>query len=108
MADDELGLDSGTKDLIVLHDGTTLTTHGPARCLGPHCCIHNPSDHPLKDAPLQWMGGKLNMMFRVCEHEHLHPDPDSLDFHTALALARMGGYYDGWHPCCDHHCCTKE
>ena len=31
-----------------------LRTHGPDECSGPFCVIHNPSDHPLRDAPMHW------------------------------------------------------
>jgi hypothetical protein len=101
---DGLGLDDGFMDVIVLHDGTTLQTHGPARCLGPHCCIHNPSDHPLKDAPLQWVAD-MRMMFRVCRHDSIHPDPDALEFRHTMTLLGRASWYDGWHPCCDDGCC---
>ena len=72
---------------IKLYDGSTLTgVHEPDECALEHCCIHNPSDHPLKDAPLLWMG-ELRAMYRVCEHEFFHPDPDDLQF--MLASWRM-------------------
>ncbi len=81
---DGLGLDDGTKDVIVLHDRTTLSTHGPAQCKGTHCCVHNPSDHPLKDAPMNWRSDR-GLMERVCEHGVGHPDPDDLA-HKARTL----------------------
>lgn len=100
-----LGLDSGDLDVILLHDGTTMQTHGPARCLGPNCCIHNPSEHPLRTAPLAWVP-EMKMMFRVCEHDSMHPDPDALAFNTQMALMGLrANFYDGWHPCCTQTCC---
>ena len=67
-------------DTIALHDGTILTgVHMPDECLGPNCCIHNPSDHPLRETPLAWLG-EIRAMFRVCEHGYFHPDPDDLAF----------------------------
>lgn len=107
MNEDELGLDSGQRDVLVLHDGTTMQTHGPARCFGEHCCIHKPSDHPLKSAPLTW-NPDMKIMFRVCEHDQIHPDPDAMDFHLAMALAGLRVFYDGWHPCCDAICCAPK
>lgn len=94
-----LGLDDGWLDIIVLHDGTTMQTHGPARCAGRACCIHRPSNHPLATAPMQWMP-EINLMLRICEHGSVHPDPDSL----AWLMSRFTSY-DGWHPCCPGQCC---
>jgi hypothetical protein len=98
-----MGLGSGRQDLIVLHDGRTMTTHGPGICFAGNCCIHSPSDHPLRDAPLSW-SDEMKLMFRVCEHDQIHPDPDSLFFNQWVL--RM--FYDGWHPCCDARCCYKK
>lgn len=81
-----LGLDSGDLDVIVLHDGRTMQTHGPSRCVGPNCCIHNPSDHPLRDAPLNWRGDRQPpFMERVCSHGGGHPDADSVTFIEQVA-----------------------
>lgn len=65
---------------FTLYDGSILrNVHLPDECFLPNCCIHNPSDHPLKDAPLSWMGG-ARAMFRVCKHGFHHPDPDDMAF----------------------------
>lgn len=61
---------------IALHDGRILQVHPADVCIGPHCCIHNPSDHPLKDASLDWWP-EVGMM-RRCEHGFTHPDPDDI------------------------------
>jgi hypothetical protein len=105
--DDTLGLADGSMDAIGLADGSTMQTHGPGRCLGPHCCIHNPSDHPLRNAPLHWLAS-ARLMLRRCEHEALHPDPDSLSYNTFMALLGVADAvpYDGWHPCCPDRCCA--
>lgn len=95
----ELGLDNGDMDVVGLHDGTTLQIHGPARCAGTRCSFHNPSDHPLRTAPMIWMP-EINLILRVCEHGRTHPDPDSLDFLQSRFVA-----YNGWHPCCTQRCC---
>ena len=71
-------------ELIALHDGTILQNVHPAgTCALEHCCIHNPSDHPLRGAPLAWMGPPIRSMARVCEHGLHHPDPDDLAFKAA-------------------------
>ncbi len=54
-----------------------LRTHAAGQCSGEFCCIHNPSDHALRDAPLNWRADR-GMMERICEHGIGHPDPDDL------------------------------
>lgn len=57
---------------------TVLQTHGPAACVNdPACCIHNPSDHPLKDATQNWRADR-GLMERVCRHGIGHPDVDDI------------------------------
>ena len=57
---------------------TVLRTHGPNACKDdPACCIHKPSDHPMKDFPLNWRGDR-GLMERICTHGIGHPDPDDL------------------------------
>jgi hypothetical protein len=68
-----------TNDLIFLHNGRVLETHAESSCLGEFCCIHNPSEHPLDTAPLNWRSD-LRLMERICEHGVGHPDPDDLAF----------------------------
>ena len=63
---------------VRLRNGRTLTTHGPEQCLLHHCVIHNPSDHPLKNAKMDFLPD-FNMIYRVCAHGIGHPDPDSLE-----------------------------
>jgi len=72
-----------TDNTVTLYDGTLLSgVHAPDECFLEHCCIHNPSDHPLRTAPLAWMGG-VRAMFRVCDHGLHHPDPDDTTFMLA-------------------------
>ena len=68
-------------DYFELGGGLVLKTHSSAVC-GPTrypCCIHKPSDHPLRDAPLNWREER-KLMERVCAHGLWHPDPDDLSF----------------------------
>lgn len=103
-----------------------LKTHAPQICAGQNCCIHNPSDHHMKDWPLvhrtdegvlipvnvvgtvtlgEELRGtmrKLVVSDRVCEHGIGHPDPDSLAWlHTQVAS------YPWEDHTCDE-CCTRE
>lgn len=60
-----------------------LRTHPEGTCRGESCCIHNPSDHPLNAAPLNWRADR-QMMERICEHGFGHPDPDDLSYKRSI------------------------
>jgi hypothetical protein len=66
-------------DLIGMHFGGPLLVHDPERCAGQVCCIHAPSDHPMRDWPQLWRGDR-QLMERVCPHGTGHPDPDDIDY----------------------------
>lgn len=89
-------------DVIALHDGRVMQVHPARECLTP-CPIHEPSDHPLKDAPLNWRPGP-RLWERICPHGCGHPDPDDLAFKQATMLPaayRMAAFDS--HGCCG--CC---
>lgn len=68
---------------ITLYSGRVLTNiHPEETCFLEFCSIHRPSDHPLRDAPMEWFN-EIAAMFRVCEHGFYHPDPDGLAFKMA-------------------------
>lgn len=92
-----------SNDAIFLADGTLLKTHHDSMCSGHHCSIHNPSDHPLRDAPLNWRDDYY-LMERICPHGIGHPDPDDLAHKKRVMTS---GEYDnhafGVHGC--DRCC---
>lgn len=57
--------------------GKVVRVHPKTQCAGEWCSIHNPSDHPLKDAPQIWREDR-RIMERVCQHGVGHPDPDCI------------------------------
>lgn len=78
-----------------------LRVHAKSDCVGEFCVIHNPSDHSLRDAPLNWRADRRPPFFeRFCEHNVGHPDPDS--------VAYLGGKPNGAavHGCCEAGCCA--
>ncbi len=83
-------------DLIGMYAGPPLRIHPQAWCEGEHCCIHNPSQHPLNTRPLNWRG---HVMERVCQHGVGHPDPDDSAWRR-----RQGKPVRGVHGC--DGCCT--
>lgn len=54
-----------------------LRIHGPDDCLNEFCTFHNPSNHPLKEAPINFRGD-TGVVERICEHGIGHPDPDHI------------------------------
>jgi hypothetical protein len=77
----------------------TVWVHTKDKCEGNYCCIHNPSDHIMKDWPTHWRGDR-RLMERLCKHGVGHPDPDD------LAFKARNGYPDseGVHGC--DGCCV--
>jgi hypothetical protein len=81
-----------------------LKVHNPVICAGRSCSVHNPSDHHMKDWPLNWRSDR-RIMERLCTHYNDdgsvsyqigHPDPDDADFRER----RDGDNYDpGTHGC---------
>jgi hypothetical protein len=74
--------------------------HARSACHGRSCCIHNPSRHRLRFAPLFWRGWPYGME-RVCEHGIGHPDPDDAAYRHAAGL-----YIDEAHTC--DGCCRER
>jgi hypothetical protein len=74
-----------------------LNVHSKADCKGDHCCIHNPSDHHMRDWPQHWRDDR-NLMERICPHGVGHPDPDD---------PKAKHPYHSIHGC-DGCCCPPE
>jgi len=65
------------QDSMTLPNGDVLRFHPQKQCAGGTCCLHNPSDHHMKEWPLNWRDDR-GLMERICEHGVGHPDPDGL------------------------------
>lgn len=76
---------------------TELRTHGLADCDGHPCCIHDPSDHPMRDFPLFWRADR-GLMERTCPHGIGHPDPDDIA-HKRRARGEKFARYESIHGC---------
>lgn len=70
--------DVGKWDLFSTPLQGLVQTHGPDRCVGVHCCVHNPSDHHMRDWPLVFRFERYGVGMRVCLHGYAHPDPDGV------------------------------
>lgn len=84
-------------DLVALHDGRLLTTHGEGDCAGPSCCVHRPSSHHMLAWPQSWRQDR-GLMERVCPHGVGHPDPDDLAFRRSV-LGEDAAWGWGVHGC---------
>jgi len=73
-----------------------IRTHMSAGCAGKFCCLHNPSDHPLKNANMVLRLDKDTLIERLCSHGVGHPDPDSVRY---LAPEGVSSGYLGVHGC---------
>lgn len=93
------------RGMVAIKNAVLSNIHPPDQRHGEHCVIHNPSGHPLREAPLYAIGRTL---YRACQHLDptdpagigLHTDPD----HEAWAL-RGSTRSARWvspisHPCC--------
>lgn len=95
------------KDVIALYDGRILETHDPRACEGTYCCIHNPSNHPLNNLPLNWRADRHpSFMERICEHGVGHPDPDDLAYKRRLRPTMFAKLALGIHGC--DGCCWRS
>lgn len=67
--------ESGMERYKLIGSERVLLVHPKTKCAGHHCCIHNPSDHHMKDWPQNWREDR-GIMERICPHGIGHPDPD--------------------------------
>lgn len=73
------------------------TTHPAGKCKGRPCCIHNPSDHHMRDWPLNYRPDK-GQMERICPHGVGHPDPDDAAYWESIGKGHMNIH--GCDGCC--------
>lgn len=90
-------------EFIRLFDGRDLRVHPATACEGGWCCIHNPSEHRLAEAPLNWRSDR-GLMERFCEHGVGHPDPDDLAW-KRVSMPDYDAWAFGVHGC--DGCCRK-
>ncbi len=81
--------------------GQTVLVHDRERCAGEYCCIHNPSDHHMRDWPTNWRGD-IGLMERICKCGIGHPDPDDLAYKRRV-MGKEADHF-GVHGCCG--CCN--
>lgn len=86
---------------IQVGPGVLTDVHPPDKCAGRACVIHNPSQHHMRDWPLNWRAD-TRIMERLCPtHLTGHPDPDDVAWHKS-----QGRDWAGVHGCCG--CCQAS
>jgi hypothetical protein len=71
------------KKVFTLVGGERITNVHPSyKCEGQSCCIHNPSDHHMKEWRQHWRDDR-GIMERICPHGTGHPDPDDPSLNTS-------------------------
>lgn len=77
--------------------GVLKNVHDPKLCAGHNCVIHNPSDHHMRDWPLNWRSD-TRLMERICEHGVGHPDLDDVEYWASVDQGWKGIH--GCDGCC--------
>jgi hypothetical protein len=78
-----------------------VQVHDPGKCEGSPCTVHGPSDHHMREWPLEWQSDR-NRFDRICLHGEGHPDPDQFAF-----WRETHEEHRAWHPCdgcCRYRC----
>lgn len=76
--DEQFHVENAAEPIFGIQVGpAVLNVHRKENCSGEHCVVHNPSDHHMRDWPLNWRSDR-KMMERICPHGVGHPDPDDL------------------------------
>ncbi len=81
-----------------ISENQVIVTHSPDKCKGHYCCIHNPSEHHMREWTMLWRDD-TKVMERLCPtHGVGHPDPDEVAYNV-----RAGKAHKNVHGCCG--CC---
>lgn len=95
--------------------GLVVSNHSAAICAGSRCCIHNPSEHHMREWSMAYRTDRalrcpthlvhgLVLTERICPHGVGHPDPDSLSYLKEHDPEGWGAW--GIHGC--DLCCRSE
>lgn len=101
MSEEETEAESETateQEVSTLIGGQRIISHPASACQEQmSCCIHKPSDHPMKNWKMNWRDD-TKVMERICEHGVGHPDPDHLA-HARQFLQPGEREWDSIHGC---------
>ena len=77
-------------EFYITGSGQRIIVHDAEDCKDYYCCIHNPSDHHMKDWPTHWRQDRY-IMERICPHGIGHPDPDDIVYTGANGVHGCDG-----------------
>jgi len=63
--------------IVTLVGGQKILAHERQNCMSEICCVHNPSNHHMREWKQHWRDDR-QVMERICVHGIGHPDPDDL------------------------------
>lgn len=66
---------SSLEEVILENTTERLRAHPESKCDGEICCIHNRTDHCMREFPQHWRSDR-GIMERICPHGVGHPDFD--------------------------------
>ena len=75
-----------------------IKIHSPKECEGRNCPFHNPSNHKMKDWPMNVRLDNHGLIERTCSHGVGHPDPDSVAYFVGIGIDYMSIH--GCDGCC--------
>lgn len=94
---------------VVNVEVSELKIHSVDKCEGTFCCIHNPSDHHMKDWPMTIRLDRVGALAeRRCIHGVGHPDPDSLAYIDTLIGEENSEGVHGCDGCCKSDECDNS
>lgn len=96
LSDGTFYVDNATDSWGLSLGPSELKTHNEGNCRGRNCVIHNPSNHHMREWPLNWRDDR-KIMERICPCGIGHPDPDDLAYQDS-----RGNFGVGIHGCCGH------
>lgn len=71
--------------------------HPMTLCDGRPCCLHDPSEHSMRDWPM--LLRETGLVERICTHGVGHPDPDSAAWANEVMHTDVWGVH-GCDGCC--------
>jgi hypothetical protein len=93
----------GFAEVKLEHSPVILMAHGPDRCKGEKCALHNRSSHGMRAFMQHWRSDR-QLMERICPHGVGHPDPDQWDY-LVKKYGKRHASAEFVHGCCWERCC---
>lgn len=85
-----------------------INYHRKKDCKGQVCIFHNPTQHKMRDWPMNLRTDPFAspLIERICPHGVGHPDPDSVAYLNKVTGVKKEEYGYGVHGC--DYCCREK